>query len=154
MESIQIRKGQLQDLNMLAHFNSANALESEGLVLDAKLAQEGVLAVLEDAGKGVYIVAYNGDEMLGSLMITREWSDWRACWKWWLQSVYVVPAFRGQGVFESMCKFVEEEARQEGVPSLSLYMEHNNDRASKAYIKNGFVESHYVMLEKELSVKK
>lgn len=151
---MQIRKGQLQDLDILAQFNAANALESEGLVLDANAGREGVRAVLEDASKGVYVVAVLGNERIGSLMVTREWSDWRACWKWWLQSVYVVPAFRGQGVFDSLCKFVEEEARHEGVPSLSLYMEHNNERARKAYFKNGFVESHYVMLEKELSVKK
>lgn len=151
---MQIRKGQLQDLDILAQFNAANALESEGLVLDANAGREGVRAVLEDASKGVYVVAVLGNERIGSLMVTREWSDWRACWKWWLQSVYVVPAFRGKGVFDSLCKFVEEEARQEGVPSLSLYMEHNNERAWKAYLKNSFLESHYVMLEKELSVKK
>lgn len=151
---MQIRKGQLQDLDILAQFNAANALESEGLVLDANAGREGVRAVLEDASKGVYVVAVLGNERIGSLMVTREWSDWRACWKWWLQSVYVVPAFRGKGVFDSLCKFVEEEARQEGVPSLSLYMEHNNERARKAYLKNSFLESHYVMLEKELSVKK
>lgn len=151
---MQIRKGQLQDLDILAQFNAANALESEGLVLDATAGREGVRAILEDASKGVYVVAVLGNERIGSLMVTREWSDWRACWKWWLQSVYVVPAFRGKGVFDSLCKFVEEEARQEGVPSLSLYMEHNNERARKAYLKNSFLESHYVMLEKELSVKK
>jgi hypothetical protein len=33
-------------------------------------------------------------------------------------------------------------------------MDQQNQRAEKAYIKNAFVSSHYLMLEKELFIKK
>lgn len=154
MNSLKIRRGEKADIALLAAFNRANALESEALFLNEEASIAGVTAVVEDPTKGIYYLAVDGDRVVGSLLITKEWSDWRACWKWWLQSVYVVPAFRGKGVFDSLCSFVEEEASKEGVPSLSLYMEHNNERARKAYLKNSFLQSHYVMLEKELSVKK
>lgn len=87
-------------------------------------------------------------------MITQEWSDWRACWKWWLQSVYVLPEFRGQGVFDALLSEVEQDAQKAGVRQLALYMDQQNQRAEKAYSKNAFVSSHYLMLEKELFIKK
>lgn len=154
MNVLKIRKGEQIDIAVLAAFNRANALESEALVLNEEASLAGVAAVIEDPNKGNYYLALDGDRVVGSLLITKEWSDWRACWKWWLQSVYVQPSHRGQGVFDALCRFVEIEASKEAIPSLSLYMEHDNLRAEKAYLKNAFHPSHYVLLEKELIVKK
>ena len=154
MKGLNIRKAQIADARLLAKFNIANALESEALTLDAIRAEEGVMAVLLDANKGVYYVAESEGELVGALMITQEWSDWRAFWKWWLQSVYVLPEFRGQGVFDALLSEVEQDAQKAGVRQLALYMDQQNQRAEKAYIKNAFVSSHYLMLEKELFIKK
>lgn len=154
MKGLIIRKAQSTDAALLAKFNVANALESEALALDTPIALEGVKAVLLDTNKGIYYVAVCNGELVGALMITQEWSDWRACWKWWLQSVYVLPEFRGQGVFDALLSEVEQDAQKAGVRQLALYMDQQNQRAEKAYSKNAFVSSHYLMLEKELFIKK
>lgn len=154
MKELIIRKAQMMDSAIIAKFNCANALESEALVLDASKAELGARAVLEDANKGSYYVALMDNVVIASLMITKEWSDWRACWKWWLQSVYVQADFRGQGIFDALLTQVELDAQKEKVVQLALYMDQDNQRAEKAYLKNGFEKSHYLMMEKELFIKK
>ncbi len=145
-----IRLAHEADISSIAQFNQALALESENLQLDASILLKGVSAVIADAKKGFYLVAHNNEEIIGSLLITYEWSDWRNTMMWWLQSVYVVPAFRGQGVFTALLQAVELEAKNNACQLLRLYMEHDNQRAAKAYARNGFEQTHYLVYEKSI----
>ena len=40
---------------------------------------------------------------VGALLLTREWSDWRNGWFWWIQSVYVAPEGRGGRACTARC---------------------------------------------------
>jgi ribosomal protein S18 acetylase RimI-like enzyme len=137
------------DADVLAQFNVDLAKESENLVLDPARVKAGVEALLRDPAKGTYFVAEAGGAVVGQLLITREWSDWRNGDFWWLQSVYVRSDCRRRGVFQALFKHVLARAEGRGdVAGIRLYVEKNNDPALKAYDRLGLKETHYHVLER------
>ncbi|HLE31711.1 MAG TPA: GNAT family N-acetyltransferase, partial [Bacteroidota bacterium] len=111
MPSITIRPAAPADGPLIAKFNALMALETEHRTLDQKVLRLGVEAVLRDRSKGIYYVAEIGGTVIGQLMITYEWSDWRNGTFWWIQSVYVLEEYRGKGVFKTLFQFIEREAK-------------------------------------------
>ncbi len=143
-----VRIANINDAASLVEFNQAMALETEGRYLDAQILSGGVAAVFRDEKKGFYVVAESANRIAGSLMITFEWSDWRNGWFWWIQSVYVLPEFRGTGVYRKLYEFVlEKAAAQNDVCGFRLYVETENTGAQKVYEKLGMEKSHYLMFE-------
>ena len=142
-----IRPARPEDTPTIVRFNVALAEESEGLRLDPKTVEAGVRRMFSDPALGRYFLAVSsGGERLGQLMITTEWSDWRNCMIWWLQSVYTAPEHRGRGVFRSLCEHVLGAARKEGC-RLRLYVERGNSRAIAAYRALGFDHCGYDVME-------
>ena len=147
-----LRAGCAGDAEVIAEFNCRLAEESENLLLDARRVRGGVAALLADANCGRYIVACEGAKIVGQLCITLEWSDWWNGWYWWIQSVYVVPAARQQGVFKALFEEVVRQAREAGnVAAVRLYVEGHNTRAQKVYANLGMKESGYHVLEMKLA---
>lgn len=145
---MKIRIASFEDANSLVEFNQAMALETEGKQLDAQILQSGVEAVLHDEKKGFYAVAENEGKIVGGLMVTFEWSDWRDSWFWWIQSVYILPEFRGQKIYSQLYDFVKQNAEEKGdVCGFRLYVEKENTNAQKVYEKCGMERSHYLMYE-------
>jgi ribosomal protein S18 acetylase RimI-like enzyme len=146
--SMQIRPAAAADLDALAAYNAAMALETEHLELDLERLRAGVKAVLDDAAKGFYLVAEEAGEVAGQLLITYEWSDWRNGVFWWIQSVYVRPESRGRGVYSTLYSDAVRRAREAGnVCGLRLYVERENRRAQAAYRKLGMNPAVYEMYE-------
>ena len=138
----------IEDTETLVKFQLAMAKESEGTDLDYKTVREGVKAGIADDSKATYLVARNENgEVLGSLMLTTEWSDWNDCNYYWIQSVYVRPESRHQGVFKELFDFAKTIAQSEGAGALRLYVDRNNINAQKVYQSLGMRESHYLMYE-------
>ncbi len=145
---MNIRIAQKDDASALIAFNQAMALETEGRSLDPTTIKGGVEAVFDDEKKGFYVVAEESGEIVGGLMITFEWSDWRNAWFWWIQSVYVLPDSRGRGVYAALYEFVKEKARQaRNVCGFRLYVEKENTRAQNVYEKLGMQRSKYLPYE-------
>lgn len=147
---MEIRLAQPSDIGSLIDFNQAMALETEGKTLDPAAIRAGVSAVLDDEQKGFYVVAEENDAIVGGLMVTYEWSDWRNAWFWWIQSVYVTPPFRGKSIYTRLYAFVKETAASAGnVCGFRLYVENSNDRAKTVYLREGMHPSHYEMFEEQ-----
>ena len=108
---MQIRLAIQADQAALVMFNQAMALETEGKTLDAAKITPGVAAVFDDEKKGFYVVAEQDERIVGGLMVTYEWSDWRNAWFWWIQSVYVLPEARGTKLYSRMYDFVKQIGR-------------------------------------------
>ena len=145
---MNIRLAKESDTAALVEFNQAMALETEGKTLDTQILKSGVESVFHDEKKGFYVVAEEGGQIVGGLMITFEWSDWRDGWFWWIQSVYILPDFRGRGIYRFLYDFVKETAREkEDVCGFRLYVEKENTGAQKVYEKLGMEVSHYLMYE-------
>ncbi len=151
---MNIRKAIKSDLSVIADFNIRLARETESLELDRETVHLGVAALLKDESKGIYFVAEGvagHAGVVGQLMITYEWSDWRNGNIWWIQSVYVKQEFRGHGVFKALFQHVEQLARSSPeVCALRLYMDKHNEPARRAYAKLGMTEGAYVVFEKGL----
>lgn len=148
---IQIREAGPGDVEQVTRFSLACARDSEELTLDRNTVLAGVGNALKDPSRARYFLAERDGKALGQIMLTREWSDWRNTWIWWLQSVYVSNAARGTGVFASLFAHVEKLAREAGVASIRLYVDKGNAAAERAYIKAGFEMDHYNQMAKTLS---
>lgn len=148
---MNIRLAEREDAAALVDFNQAMALETEGKRLDTQILQSGVESVFGDEGKGFYVVAEEDGQIVGGLMITFEWSDWRNGWFWWIQSVYILPESRGRGIYRLLYDFVKGRARQtDNVCGFRLYVEKENEHAQKVYQKLGMDVSHYLMFEETI----
>jgi GNAT superfamily N-acetyltransferase len=159
MSQLRIRAATASDAELLAQWARAMALETEHKSLDAATVQAGVVAGIADSARARYFVAMRdaplaGRETIGNavgtLMLTHEWSDWRNGDWWWIQSVYVAPASRRQGVFAALYRHVEQLARDTpGVIGLRLYVERNNAAAQRAYAALGMQDAGYAIYESE-----
>lgn len=142
-----VREGRLEDVGAIMEFNRRLAWETESIRLKPDVLEEGVRAVLFDPMKGGYFVACAGDKVVGQIMHTFEWSDWRNGFLWWIQSVYVEAEYRGRGVFRSLFEHLKEVAmKREGV-GLRLYVEYHNHPAQEVYRKLGMEPGGYHVLQ-------
>ena len=147
MSEVKVRAAVVSDAGVMADFNIKMALETEHLKLDPPTVLAGVRAGLADAAKARYFVAEVDGRVVGQLMLTHEWSDWRNGDIWWIESVYVHPDHRGRGVFGSLYRHVAELAKNEGVVGLRLYVEKENATAKKTYEKLGMEMTCYDVME-------
>ena len=146
-----IRRATKKDAAVLAGFNRAMAFETEGRSLSPAVLSKGVRSLLLHHGHGFYLVAEIGKKIVGSLMITYEWSDWRNGAFWWIQSVYVLPAFRRRGVYLALHETVKSMAKngRPKVCGIRLYVDGRNASAQATYRKMGMKETSYRLFEEE-----
>lgn len=152
LQEWNIRPGRLDDVERLVAFSQAMALETEGRRLDTDRLERGTRALLNSTVHGFFMVAERPqtNQVVGQLMITYEWSDWRNALFWWIQSVYVEQAWRRQGVFRSMhAKVIERAKADPGVCGVRLYVESENRIAQEVYRKVGLKPSSYAVFEND-----
>lgn len=147
-ELIGIRRARPPDAATIAHFQLRMARETEDLGLDPETLARGVDGVFAEPQRGAYWVAEVDAAILGSLLVTYEWSDWRNGTVWWIQSVYVLPEARGRGVFRRLYEHLRQavEAAPD-VKGLRLYVERRNSSAQRVYERLGMTKEHYEMFE-------
>lgn len=150
---IIIRSADTTDAEKIITFNQRMAEETESKTLPSETISAGVKRVLTDPNCGTYYVACDDKKIVGQLMITLEWSDWRNGWFWWIQSVYVEPDYRKQGVFRELYAHIKKLAvTKPDVCGIRLYVEKDNERAQKTYLNLGMDVTHYLLMEEEFSV--
>jgi GNAT superfamily N-acetyltransferase len=149
--TFSVRLANRGDLATLVEFNTRLAEESENRHLDRQVVEQGVAALLDDETKGFYIVAEENGEVIGQVMVTYEWSDWRNSWIWWLQSVYVKPSHRRRGVFRGLLQSVIDTASNRGdVSGVRLYVEKDNAIGQVAYHRCGFDEMPFRLMSRAI----
>jgi GNAT superfamily N-acetyltransferase len=140
---MRIRNASLEDAEPIARFNMLLARESENEELEFRTVLKGVRTLLLDERKGFYLVALEKGVIVGQVMITYEWSDWRNRNVWWLQSVFVDKAWRRKGVFKELFEEVWLRAAKEGVGLLRLYVHGANRKAIDVYRRMGMDKTPY-----------
>jgi len=124
------------------------ARETEGMELDLPTVTRGVQAVFDDDSKGQYWVAESEGRVVGSLLTTYEWSDWRDGTMLWIQSVYVPPEMRGSGVYRGLYEHLRERVRSSpDLMGIRLYVDRRNAAAQRVYERLGMSREHYEMFE-------
>lgn len=148
MSDLSFRPPAASDVETIARFQEAMAAETEGITLDGATVRRGVAAVLEDPALGRYWLAVSDGRVIGSLLLTYEWSDWRNARIWWIQSVWVEPEWRGKGVYKKLYAHVQDLARDDpAVAGIRLYVDQRNARAQGVYRALGMNGDHYTTFE-------
>ncbi len=151
MTDLVIRAATLDDVPTIVDFNLRLAEETEETVLDARIVQDGVRTLLSEPARGRYDVACVAGAVVGQIMHTREWSDWRNGDIWWIQSVFVHPDHRRRGVFRRLYEHVRQQADVEpGVVGLRLYVENSNESAQTTYRRLGMTATGYRVMQELL----
>jgi len=149
-QEISIRKAEAGDAAAIAQFNMLIARETEDKELEPQVALDGVKAIFTDPSKGFYLVALSGADIVGQLMVTDEWSDWRNKYFLWIQSVYVRQEFRKNKVFSKLYHHLLDMAKKrDDVGGLRLYVEKNNNVAKRVYEVLGMSKTIYDLYEIE-----
>ena len=152
MDKLNTRKGAISDIEIIVQFQKNMALETEEKILLESSIRSGVTEVIGDEQKGTYLVAEHEDKIIGSLLITYEWSDWRNGWFWWIQSVYVKKEWRRKGVYSHLYDEVKKLSLNEGnVCGIRLYVEKENRIAQTVYKNLGMYDTKYLLYETEFS---
>lgn len=145
---ITIRKAFDHEAGLIAHFQQLMAFETESLNLDSELVLKGVESVFSDPAKGTYMVAEIDQQVVACTLLTPEWSDWRNGTFLWIQSVYVDPAYRKQGIYSYMYSHIKEFVLNSNeYLGLRLYVVMSNMVAQKAYSGTGMDGDHYKLFE-------
>ena len=142
------RKAILEDIPDIVQFQIEMARETEDLELDSRVLTRGVGRVFENPSRGQYYVAERDGRVIASTLITYEWSDWRDGTVWWIQSVYVAPKARQQGIYASIYAHIKGLAESdEQVRGIRLYVDRRNSRAQMVYTRLGMNGEHYQVFE-------
>jgi len=149
MKEYIIREGEARDLEQILRNNLAMAYETEEKILDEEKVRQGTEAILNGRVDGKYYVIESNGKILSQLMITKEWSDWRNCYFWWIQSVYTLPDERGKGYYGALYEYVVKMAKKSGACGIRLYVDRRNVKAMKVYEKYGMKKSNYEIYEIE-----
>ena len=142
-----VRQATEDDRDRIVLFNQAMARETEGYELDRKVLSAGVEKILGDPGRGFYFVAVTEDEIVGQVMTTTEWSDWRNGFVWWIQSVYISKRHRRSGVYRLLHEHVRDLARRKRAVGLRLFVDRDNEPAQATYESLGMRPSQYIFFE-------
>jgi len=146
--AVTFREARHGDAGAIINFQIAMARETEELELDRDVLTRGVEGVFAEPSRGRYFVAESDGVVVGSLMITYEWSDWRAGMVWWIQSVFVIPELRGQGIYAGLYAYVQALVNADpSIRGIRLYVDRRNTGAQKAYTRLGMNGEHYSVFE-------
>jgi len=143
-----VRIANKKDISAIVEFQLLMASETENIELDKDTVLKGVNAVINDSSKGRYYVAEKKGKVIGSLLTTFEWSDWRNGTVLWIQSVYILAEFRRKGIYSNMYKHIKNLVLEdENLNGIRLYADKDNEAAHKTYRKLGMSPDHYVTFE-------
>ena len=157
LDQLNVRRARPEDATTIASFSAAMALETEGRNLDPDRLYDGTIALLSDPERGFFMVAElqaDRRQLVGQLMVTYEWSDWRNGDFWWIQSVYVDPAWRRKGVYRRLHDTVVEIAKADKkICGIRLYVARDNCAAQTVYRRVGLAPSMYDIYEDDFVLK-
>jgi ribosomal protein S18 acetylase RimI-like enzyme len=145
---IEIRKAKLSDTECIVELQLQMARETEELEFDKTVVSKGVHGVFQEPARGTYWIAQQQGKVLGMLLATPEWSDWRNATVLWIHSLYVIPEARGQGVFKKLYLNLKKQVEQSPeLAGLRLYVDKRNKSAQEVYEKLGMDKHHYELYE-------
>ncbi len=143
-----IREAHISDADTIVDFQLRMAMETEDLQLDKTILEKGVKAVFNDESKGHYYIAEVNGKVVGSMLTTYEWSDWRNGTVIWLQSVFVLPEYRRMKIFRKLYDYVKIKFQNDdNVRGIRLYVDKTNNNAQKVYKAIGMTNEHYQLFE-------
>ncbi len=93
------------------------------------------------------------EETAGYAIISQTYSHEAGGLVWWLEEIYVRPAFQGRGLGHQYLNTIIEQAREQKIARLRLEVEPDNLRAKALYKALGFQDLEYRQMVWERSEK-
>ncbi|EAY25130.1 GNAT family N-acetyltransferase [Microscilla marina] len=147
-ENIYIETASVQDAELLADLQCKMAWETEEYMLDRNTVLQGLQALFNDVSKGIYYKVTHNEQVIGCMLNTFEWSEWRNGYVLWIQSLYIVPEFRAQGLFKLMYQYLQHKVKADNnLMGIRLYVDKTNVKASQVYKAIGMSDEHYTFFE-------
>jgi len=148
---MNIRFATSYDAKAIAKNNIMLAKETENLVLDENQAIIGTQMLLDKENKyGFYLIVEDKEDIIGQMLITTEWSDWRNKEIWWIHRIYVEKKHRNTGIFTQMVQRLWQLAQQKQVYAIRLYVHENNTFAQIVYSTMEFTQAPFIIYQKFL----
>ncbi len=149
--SFAVREAEIGDLDKLVYFTMVGALEGEGLQIPPDVIRQGVSKAIENPDLLRYWVLESSRfGVVGCVSVREEWNAWNAGMYWWIQTIFLLPEYRGQNLMDELVEHVRDQARRANVIEIRLYVHKDNKRAMKAYNREGFADSPYEIMIKKL----
>lgn len=149
---LTIRPATADDIDTITDANLAMAAETEQRELDRDTVARAVRRAIAHPSLGTYYLAERDGAVIGQLLVTSEFSDWRDGSFWWIQSVYINPEARQAGVYRALHQHVVRAARQQPeVCGVRLYVDASNTRAQQVYEHLGLTPTEYRLYETDWS---
>lgn len=129
-------------LEMMRVFYASPAVLSNG---SEEIFRNDVAACV---GGSPYLEGYvfaEGEQLLGYAMVAKSFSTEFGKPCKWIEDLYILPDFRGQGIGTAFFAFLEEKYPES---LLRLEVEDENERAVAVYTKNGFEVLPYTQMKK------
>jgi GNAT superfamily N-acetyltransferase len=104
---------------------------------DEALAQ-AIAAILQNEGLGLFLLARDEGNVIGLAALSFAWTLEHGGKSAWLDELYVVPGYRGQGVGRALLEHVVSEARALGCKAIDLEVEEAHRRAERLYEQVGY----------------
>ena len=145
-----------RDCQWIIQAQIAMALETEELKLDPETVSQGVQALYAHPNRGSYWLVEkvtgadpsSSPQIVACLLWIPEWSDWRNGTVYWIHSLYVLPEYRRQGLFQLLYDHLKNwVSQQSSLKGIRLYVDQRNQRACRAYEKVGMNRDHYYLYE-------
>ena len=150
--NFSVRAAKHDDLDTLIEFTLEEANHAEGIDKYPDTVRKGIEAALDDPSLARYWVLENQDgELLGSVSVLKEWSNWNAGHYWWIQSMFITPEYRGKRLMKHLMDKVREVANSENALDIRLHVHQDNLRAKKAYLREGFTNAPYEIMTMEIN---
>ena len=136
------------DILELVDLQSKMAFETENITLLPEIVEQGITAVIQDDSKGKYYKIVDKGRLIGCMLNTYEWSDWRNGYVVWIQSLYILPAYRKLGIFKAAYRYMQEIVQKNPqYKGIRLYVDRRNEPAIAAYKSVNMNNEHYEMFE-------
>lgn len=146
-----VREAESTDIDSLVAFTVQEAKETEGDEPDKSVVTIGVQSGLDGSAPSTYWVAQSRNgQVVGSISVVTEWSNFRGGYYWWVQSLFIVPEHRGYGLVDLLLDTVADAARAARALDLRLYVLQSNQRAVAAYRRCGFEIAPYTIMVRRL----
>jgi GNAT superfamily N-acetyltransferase len=147
-QDIMIDEATDLDILELTDLQEKMALETENVTLHPDIVEQGITAVLQDHNKGRYYKIVQKGKVIGCMLTTYEWSDWRNGAVVWIQSLYILPTYRRQGLFSGVYQYLRELVQKNpDLKGIRLYVDKRNKPAIEAYKSVDMSNEHYEMFE-------
>ena len=135
--SLHIRLASKTDLEIVLDLLSLQFEEHEIEITGDRL-RYAVNAMLVDPALGFFLLAQRGENIVGLACVSLCWTLEHGGKSAWLDELYVLPEFRGQGIGHALIDAALKDAQTQGCAAVDLEVDIEHRRAEGLYMCVGF----------------